>query len=243
MCLTMWRIWIASSMRSPTRSQVMLERLGRGPASVSELGLLPMSLAAVVQHVQILETSGLVRTQKVGRTRTCSLNPATLRSAEHWMSERRGLVERRLDRLGDYLAETADPADAGRPSLNSRQENHVTEPSVIHDTFAIERTYPAPASRVFAAFATKEAKDAWGDTGDLPSRARTRPSPSSTSGSAGTSASASGTRASATATTPATTNAPASGSSTAMRCTPTGPHLVSVATIEFATTADATGPP
>ena len=70
--------------------RLMLERLGRGPASVSELGRpLSMSLAAVVQHVQILETSGLVRTQKVGRTRTCSLNPATLRSAERWMSERR----------------------------------------------------------------------------------------------------------------------------------------------------------
>jgi DNA-binding transcriptional ArsR family regulator len=91
--------------------RLMLERLGRGPASVTELGKpLSMSLAAVVQHVQILETSGLVRTRKVGRTRTCSLNPATLRSAEHWMSERRGLVERRLDRLGDYLAETDDPA-------------------------------------------------------------------------------------------------------------------------------------
>src|ERR1700728_2327075 len=94
--------------------RLMLERLGRGPASVSELGKpLSMSLAAVVQHVQILETSGLVRTQKVGRTRTCRLNPATLRSAEQWMSERRGLVERRLDRLGDYLGETADPAAPG----------------------------------------------------------------------------------------------------------------------------------
>ena len=94
----------------------MLERLSRGPASVSELGKpLSMSLAAVVQHVQILETSGLVRTQKVGRTRTCSLDPATLRSAEQWMSERRGLVERRLDRLGDYLAETDDPAAPAAP--------------------------------------------------------------------------------------------------------------------------------
>ena len=94
--------------------RLMLERLGRGPASVSELARpLSMSLAAVVQHVQILETSGLVRTQKVGRTRTCSLNPVTLRSAEQWMSERRGLIERRLDRLGEYLAETADPAAPG----------------------------------------------------------------------------------------------------------------------------------
>jgi DNA-binding transcriptional ArsR family regulator len=90
--------------------RLMLERLGQGPASVSELGSpLSMSLAAVVQHVQILEASGLVRTQKLGRTRTCRLNPVTLRSAERWMSERRTLVERRLDRLGRYLAETADP--------------------------------------------------------------------------------------------------------------------------------------
>jgi DNA-binding transcriptional ArsR family regulator len=88
--------------------RLMLERLGHGPASVSELGKpLAMSLAAVVQHVQILEASGLVRTQKLGRTRTCSLNPATLRSAERWISQRRTFVERRLDRLGDYLAETA----------------------------------------------------------------------------------------------------------------------------------------
>jgi DNA-binding transcriptional ArsR family regulator len=92
--------------------RLMLERLGQGPASVSELGRpLSMSLAAVVQHVQILEASGLVRTQKLGRTRTCALNPVTLRSAERWISERRTLVERRLDRLGEYLAETADPAD------------------------------------------------------------------------------------------------------------------------------------
>ncbi len=90
--------------------RLMLERLGQGPASVSELGQpLAMSLAAVVQHVQILEASGLVRTQKLGRTRTCSLNTVTLRSAERWISERRTLVERRLDRLGEYLAETAGP--------------------------------------------------------------------------------------------------------------------------------------
>jgi DNA-binding transcriptional ArsR family regulator len=101
--------------------RLMLERLGRGPTSVSELARpLSMSLAAVVQHVQILETSGLVRTQKIGRTRTCSLNPVTLRSAEQWMSERRGLVERRLDRLGDYLAETADPADPAAPGDQAR---------------------------------------------------------------------------------------------------------------------------
>jgi DNA-binding transcriptional ArsR family regulator len=91
----------------------MLERLSQGPASVSELGKpLAMSLAAVLQHVQILEGSGLVQSRKLGRTRTCSLNEQTLRSAERWISERRTFVERRLDRLGEYLADTADRPDA-----------------------------------------------------------------------------------------------------------------------------------
>jgi DNA-binding transcriptional ArsR family regulator len=90
----------------------MVERLSRGPASVTELGQpLAMSLAAVVQHVQVLEASGLVRSQKTGRTRTCSINPAALRSAESWISERRSLWERRLDRLGDYLADAPDPEE------------------------------------------------------------------------------------------------------------------------------------
>ena len=105
--------------------RLMLERLSQGPASVSELGRpLSISLAAVVQHVQVLEASGLVRSQKLGRTRTCSLDPVTLRSAEHWISERRTLIERRLDRLGEYLAESADsphtdpraPAAPGNPA-------------------------------------------------------------------------------------------------------------------------------
>jgi DNA-binding transcriptional ArsR family regulator len=86
----------------------MVERLSAGPASVSELGQpLSMSLAAVLQHVQVLEASGLILSQKVGRTRTCSINPTALRSAEHWITQRRALGERRLDRLGEYLAETA----------------------------------------------------------------------------------------------------------------------------------------
>jgi len=92
----------------------MLERLSQGPTSVSELGKpLTMSLAAVLQHVQVLEGSGLVQSRKTGRTRTCSLNAQTLRSAERWISERRTFVERRLDRLGEYLADTADEPDTG----------------------------------------------------------------------------------------------------------------------------------
>lgn len=96
---------VFQALADPGR-RVMLERLSRGPASVSQLGEpLQMSLAAVLQHVQVLEASGLVRSQKIGRTRTCSINSATLRSAESWISERRNLWERRLDHLGDYLAD------------------------------------------------------------------------------------------------------------------------------------------
>ena len=108
--------------------RLMLERLGQGPTSVSELAKpLAMSLAAVLQHVQVLEASGLVRTQKSGRTRTCSLNPATLRSAERWITERRTFVERRLDRLGEYLAENAGPPGTGtasQPAPDSRPATH-----------------------------------------------------------------------------------------------------------------------
>src|SRR5207244_10686427 len=92
------------ALADPNR-RVILERLSRGPASVSELARpLPMSLPAVVQHLQVLEASGLVRSEKVGRVRTCHIEPTALRAAEHWISERRTSWERRLDRLGDYLA-------------------------------------------------------------------------------------------------------------------------------------------
>lgn len=92
--------------------RLMLERLTAGPASVSQLAEpLEMSLAAVLQHVQVLEASGLVSSQKAGRTRTCTLNTDGLRSAESWIAQRRGLAERRLDRLGDYLAGRLNPPE------------------------------------------------------------------------------------------------------------------------------------
>jgi DNA-binding transcriptional ArsR family regulator len=98
---------VFQALADPGR-RIMVERLSAGPASVSELAQpLAMSLAAVLQHVQVLEASGLVRSQKVGRTRTCSINPDALSSAEHWISQRRALTERRLDRLGEYLKQTA----------------------------------------------------------------------------------------------------------------------------------------
>jgi len=105
---------VFQALADPGR-RLMVERLSRGPASVSELGRpLDMSLAAVLQHVQVLEASGLIRSYKAGRTRTCSINPVALRSAEDWIADRRSMVERRLDRLGDYLAQTADKPDPGR---------------------------------------------------------------------------------------------------------------------------------
>lgn len=84
----------------------MLERLTLGPATVSELAApLAMSLAAVVQHVQVLESCGLVTTEKVGRVRTCRIDPVAMTAAEQWMSEQRRGWEARLDRLGDLLGE------------------------------------------------------------------------------------------------------------------------------------------
>lgn len=95
---------VFQALADPTR-RAMVDRLTEGPASVSDLASpLPMSLQAVVQHLQVLESSGLVQTEKVGRVRTCRIEPAVLRSAEQWISERRTSWEQRLDRLGDYLA-------------------------------------------------------------------------------------------------------------------------------------------
>lgn len=97
------------ALADPTR-RTMVERLSRGPASVSELARpLPMSLPAVVQHLHVLEDSGLVRSEKVGRVRTCHIEPAALRLTEQWVAERRKSWEERLDRLGEYLAEQDKP--------------------------------------------------------------------------------------------------------------------------------------
>ena len=93
------------ALGDPTR-RAIVEKLSEGPISVSGLAEpLDITLAAVVQHLQILERSGLVRTEKVGRTRTCRIEPKGLTLAERWISDRRSLWERRLDRLGSVLAE------------------------------------------------------------------------------------------------------------------------------------------
>ncbi len=104
------------ALADPSR-RAMVERLSRGPASVSELARpLDMSLAAVVQHLQVLEASGLIRSEKVGRVRTCRIEPAALRTAEEWIARRRANWERCLDRLGEYLAEQDDRPNERRRS-------------------------------------------------------------------------------------------------------------------------------
>ncbi len=96
------------ALADPSR-RAMVERLTRGPASVSELAQpLAMSMPAVVQHLHVLERSGLVHSEKVGRVRTCTVEPAALRTAEGWIAARRTTWEQRLDRLGEYLAEHPD---------------------------------------------------------------------------------------------------------------------------------------
>jgi DNA-binding transcriptional ArsR family regulator len=104
---------VFQALADPTR-RVMVERLSRGPASVSDLAQpLAMSLSAVVQHLQVLEASGLVRSEKAGRVRTCRIEPAALRTAEDWIGARRTTWERRLDRLAEYLATEGNQPDKG----------------------------------------------------------------------------------------------------------------------------------
>jgi DNA-binding transcriptional ArsR family regulator len=96
---------IFQALADPTR-RGMIARLSRGPASVSELAEpFDMSLPAVVQHLQVLEASGLVKSEKVGRVRTCRIEPKALMSAEEWLQSQRASWEARLDRLGEYLKE------------------------------------------------------------------------------------------------------------------------------------------
>jgi DNA-binding transcriptional ArsR family regulator len=99
---------VFQALSDPTR-RAIVERLGRGPASVSQLAQpFAMSLPAILQHVAVLELSGLVQSEKVGRVRTCQINSRALSVAGRWIQERRTTWERRLDRLGAVLAEQPD---------------------------------------------------------------------------------------------------------------------------------------
>ena len=97
------------ALADPSR-RAMVERLSQGPASVSDLAKpFAMSLPAVVQHLAVLEQSGLVRTRKVGRVRSCTLDAGAMSQAERWINDRRVAWELRLDRLGAYLDENPEP--------------------------------------------------------------------------------------------------------------------------------------
>ncbi len=93
------------ALGDPTR-RAIVEKLSAGPISVSHLAKpLDITLAAVVQHLQVLEASGLVQTEKIGRVRTCRIEPKGFSVAERWINDRRSLWERRFDRLGKLLGE------------------------------------------------------------------------------------------------------------------------------------------
>jgi DNA-binding transcriptional ArsR family regulator len=118
---------VFQALADPTR-RAIVDRLSRGDASVSELAQpLTMSLAAVVQHVQLLEASGLVRTRKTGRVRHCHLDRDVLSLAETWLSQRRTLWEGNLDRLGEVLArQKAERARATTPAEPIKSINAAT---------------------------------------------------------------------------------------------------------------------
>jgi DNA-binding transcriptional ArsR family regulator len=109
---------VFQALSDPSR-RTMVERLSRGPASVSDLAQpLEMSLPAVMQHLQVLETSGLVRSEKTGRVRMCRIEPKTFAAAEGWFAGRRASWERRFDRLEAFLAE--EDADQGAPARSQK---------------------------------------------------------------------------------------------------------------------------
>jgi DNA-binding transcriptional ArsR family regulator len=101
------------ALSDPTR-RAMVQRLSRGPATVSELAKpLAISLPAVMQHLAVLEASGVVSSRKVGRVRTCQVERRALTAAERWITDRREQWERKLDRLGEYLDATAGEDEGG----------------------------------------------------------------------------------------------------------------------------------
>jgi len=99
------------ALADPAR-RAMVERLSRGSAPMGELARpLPMSLPAAMQHLGVLQAAGLVRSEKVGRVRLCSIEPQALSQAEQWINARRTEWQHRLDRLGDYLKTLENEGD------------------------------------------------------------------------------------------------------------------------------------
>jgi DNA-binding transcriptional ArsR family regulator len=99
---------VFAALADPTR-RAIVSRLARGPMSVSQLAEpLPMALPSVLQHLQVLEASGLVQSEKHGRVRTCRMTPTTLGAAKSWLEQQRAMWEARLDRLEAFLEEESD---------------------------------------------------------------------------------------------------------------------------------------
>lgn len=110
---------VLHALADPTR-RAIVERLGRGPVSVSALAdPLPMSMPAVLQHLKVLTDVGLVTSEKVGRVRTCRLEVAKLTTVQDWIADRKRTWEARLDRLGDFLATDAAPTSTADPEEKS----------------------------------------------------------------------------------------------------------------------------
>ncbi len=117
------------ALGDPTR-RAIVERLSLGTTSVSDLAKpLDITLAAVVQHLQVLEESGIVRTEKIGRVRSCHIEPRGLRLAEGWIAERRGVWERRFDRLGELLGEPQTPPRSRSPRASATRNIGKKNPS------------------------------------------------------------------------------------------------------------------
>jgi DNA-binding transcriptional ArsR family regulator len=113
---------VLEALAVPSR-RVIVDRLVQGPASVSELARpLEMSLAAVVQHLHVLEACGVVRSEKVGRVRTCRIEPEALLAAERWIAHRRDMLEGQLDRLDALLAEPPQSSDREATTTTTTEE-------------------------------------------------------------------------------------------------------------------------
>ena len=109
------------ALAEPTR-RAIVEKLSAGPSSVSDLAKpFDMTLAAIVQHLQVLEHSGVIRTEKVGRVRTCHIEPTGFGVLEQWVAKRRSMWERRFDRLGEmFAAEVAAASRARSPKKGKK---------------------------------------------------------------------------------------------------------------------------
>src|SRR5262245_34779388 len=139
------------ALADPSRRD-MVRRLARRPAPISELARpYAMSMSAVVQHLKVLEASGLVRSEKVGRVRTARIVPRALDTVDRWVGEHQTRLECRLDRLERYL-----DADA-----RGDKEEIMSQRTVRHATIVIQRSLRHAPARVFSAWANAEERRSW----------------------------------------------------------------------------------